>query len=371
MPFQPLARLRFELHLPPGTPTEPGFWLTGTHLDWQDRVDGWQFHQQDGRWVLEQTVPLGQLLEVKVRRGDAASEEGDRFGGRAPGHRLVVRQDATMPLPVAGWQDRPGPERPSTRSGQIETLTLTHPQLGRQEVLVWLPPGHGQTGRRYPVLYLHDGQNVFDAATAWAGVEWGADEAAGQLAEAGLPCILAAVPVDERRSQLYTPFPSRINGHAPLGDAYLDFLTTTLKPALDRQFQTEPGAAHTAVAGSSLGGLISLYAGYRRPDLYGTVGAFSPAVWPGDFALLDWLKGQATGPQHVYLDMGDQEDRTLEAAALLVRQTRALADQLEAQGAAVELMIGTGHWHDEAAWAHRFPGFLRGWLERLARRPGI
>ena len=119
------------------------------------------------------------------------------------------------------------------------------------------------------------------------------------------------------------------------------------------------------IAGSSFGGLITAYAGLRDPGTYGTLGVFSPAIWPADHAFLRWLEGRADAQARVWLDMGDHEGDTLESAAALVSLTHDLAARLRPVVREVRVTVGEGHWHDEPAWRERLPEFLCWWLMGL------
>ncbi|CAM3251250.1 alpha/beta hydrolase-fold protein [Deinococcus saxicola] len=211
---------------------------------------------------------------------------------------------------------------------------------------------------------MHDGQNVFDEASTFAGQSWNVAEAAQALASEGHPCLIAALSVNDERSRRYVPFPFEMNAFNPGADEYLDWTLVTLKPALAQRFGAVD-AAHTALAGSSFGGLVTLYGGLRAPAEFGTLGVFSPAIFPADFELLRWLENRAAPQSRVWLDMGDREAASLEGAAEVVGLTHDLAAHLKPKVREVHVTIGAGHWHDEAAWAERFPAFLRWWLERL------
>ena len=217
-----------------------------------------------------------------------------------------------------------------------------------------------------PRVILHDGQNVFDEAASFAGQSWNAAGAAQPLADGGRPCLIVALSVNEERSRRYVPFPFELNGFQPGADEYLDWIAQTLQPALTARFG-DVDAAHTALAGSSFGGLITLYGGLRDPGRYGTLGVFSPAVWPADFELLRWLDGRTAPEARVWLDMGDHEADTVTGAAEVVRLTQDLAARLRPAVRDLHFTVGAGHWHDEAAWAARLPGFLRWWLSGLDR----
>lgn len=358
--LEAMSRVLFRLSAPPPVPGAALF-LTGTHRGWSSDPQGWTFGL-DGTLAAE--VPGGALLNVKVRAlapDGTVSEEGDAWGGRAPAHRLVVRGDAALDLPVAGWQDgREGQGRPARSAPPQGTVTLSAP-WGEQPVRLWWPQG---AEGDLPLLILHDGQNVFDEAPSFAGESWDAAGAAQALADVGFPCRIAALPVNEERSRRYVPFPFELNGSESGADEYADWLRDTLLPHLRERFGPVP-PGRVALVGSSFGGLITAYAGLRDPGTYGTLGVFSPAIWPADFAFLRWLEGRADPRARVWLDMGDHEGDTLESAAALVALTHDLAARLRPVVRQVRVTVGEGHWHDEEAWRARLPEFLRWWLEGL------
>ena len=366
MPFLELAPIKFVLTTTPeNTPSDAEFFLETNLWGFRPNLPDWKFSLRDGQYTLTQSVLLGVLLEFKVSRGSAQTEEGNVYGRRSLARRLVVTQPCEVSLEVLGWQDLPGEEPPHTLSGHVERLTLYSPELEDDlTILVYRPPGYDGSSARYPVLYLHDGANVFDAATAYAGVEWGVDEAAEQLALEGLECMVVAVEVrGEHRNTDFTPFKSRVNGYAPGADTYTRFLTETLKSFIDNKYRTLGDREHTGVAGALFGGLISLDAGLTRADIYGFIGALSPSLWLGEFEMFGWLETQDPSGSRIYVDMGTHEGDDIDFAALTQRQAKILATLLEGRGAKVRFVTGEGHWHDETAWAERLPAALRWFLE--------
>lgn len=358
-----MVHVRFAIpRLPPNTP-EGVLFLTGDHRQWSDDPAGWTFERMGGGAVLDADFPEGALLGVKVRllHGGQTTEEGDSWGGRTPAHKAVIDGDMEIRLEPEGWQDaRQGRERPSVSAPPREEMTLDAP-WGPQVVRLWWSDSPTQS---LPLLILHDGQNVFDEASTFAGASWNVAAAAQTLAAQGHPCLIAALSVNDERSRRYVPFPFELNSFNPGADEYLDWIMATLKSTLAERFGAV-GAAHTALAGSSFGGLVTLYGGLRDSAEFGTLGVFSPAIFPADFELLRWMQGREAPNARVWLDMGDREGSTLEGAAEMVKLTHHLADRLRPKMRQVHVTIGADHWHDEAAWAKRFPAFLRWWLEGL------
>ncbi|MBZ9750704.1 alpha/beta hydrolase [Deinococcus sp. HMF7604] len=357
-----MPRMVFRLRLPHGSPPAQTLFLTGDHRGWSSDPEGWTF---TAAGELAADLPMGALTGVKVRARHSdgtVTEEGDAWGGRAPAHKVVVSGETVIQLEVAGWQDaRAGQGRPARSAPPREAITLAAP-WGDQAVRLWWPAGH-DTGP-LPLLILHDGQNVFDEGPTFAGESWDAAGAAQTLADAGLPCRVAALPVGDDRSRRYVPSPFELNGFVSGADEYADWLKDFLLPQLLVRFGSVP-ASQVALAGSSFGGLITAYCGLRDPSTYGTLGVFSPAVWPADFAFLRWQQGHRAPQARVWLDMGDHEGSSLASAAETVALAQTLAETLRPQVQEVQFVVGGGHWHDEAAWRARLPGFLHWWLGGL------
>jgi predicted alpha/beta superfamily hydrolase len=263
-------------------------------------------------------------------------------------------------------REKPAPQRRHTLTGDIRYhYEFTSRYLPRSRTLiVYLPPGYAdEAPRRYPVLYLHDGQNVFDAATSFAGTEWQADETAERLIRAGrlAPLILVGVYNTEDRLAEYTPWRDTKERAGGKGKHYARFLVDEVKPFIDREYRTLPGREHTAVAGSSLGGLISLYLAKQYPDRFSRCGALSPSLWWANERILREIERSPGWLKHVrvWLDMGTREGQRPGAA---LAGTRRLVESFDQMG----LIPGRDYYyqevfegeHNEAAWAARFDKVL-------------
>jgi predicted alpha/beta superfamily hydrolase len=244
-------------------------------------------------------------------------------------------------------------------AGEPSRRTLRNvwsPQLrNRRQVDVYLPASYARSGRRYPVVYVQDGQNLSDPATAFAGKTWQLDDILADLAARDIEIIAVGVHhAGAGRIEEYSPFPDRRHGGG-LGDAYLGFLADTLKPRIDRQFRTHRTASHTAIAGSSMGGLISLYAWFARPDLFSRAAALSPSLWYGRDRLFDFIESRPLPSGRLYLDVG-----TAEGAGTL-RDARAFASVMEERRAGEDRFAYSedrGGRHEESAWSGRLGGAI-------------
>jgi predicted alpha/beta superfamily hydrolase len=244
--------------------------------------------------------------------------------------------------------------------GNIRRLEgVESPQLGnRRDVFVYLPPSYVVSGRHYPVLYMQDGQNLFDRTISFAG-EWHVDETMERIGPEGIEAIVVGVPnMGLDRAGEYSPFrDDRVGGGR--GDAYVSFLVDTLRPIVDRQFRTRREAEHTGIMGSSMGGLISLYGFLRRPDVFGFAGVMSPSLWFARGAIYGVAANAGRWPGRLYLDTGTAEGRHQ------VRQTREMVRLLRRQAAhprrQLHYIEDRGAGHNEAAWSARFERAIR-WL---------
>lgn len=251
-----------------------------------------------------------------------------------------------------------------TVTGELRVLEqLYSPQLDNsRDILVHLPPSyHTSALRQYPVLYMHDGQNLFDDVTSFSG-EWHVDETMHSLAAEGKEAIIVGLPnLGDQRIHEYNPFDHPRFG-AGRGDAYLAFITETVKPIIDRDFRTLPDRMHTGIAGSSMGGLISLYGYFRCPQVFGLLGCFSPSLWVGGGQLIDYLVRQPFYGGRIYLDMGGREFSE-RWSAYVYQATRQLRDLLAQKGYRLgdnlKYVEDDEAAHNEAAWAHRLPDALR------------
>ena len=258
---------------------------------------------------------------------------------------------------------------PPTLAGNIQSHPAFPSKIlkNQRDVLVYLPPGYRRfTGKHYPVLYLHDGQNVFDAATSFAGVEWGVDEAAQQLIRQKLiePLIIVAIAnTGEDRIHEYAPTPARIDPpkrkrSKGLLRSYGQFLTQELKPFIDRRYRTKREAEFTGLGGSSLGGLATLVLGLWFPDYFRRLAVLSPSIWWDDCAIykiVEEIDEEAKPPLKIWLDTGTHEPGWERAAVLrdrLVEKGWRLHDDLH-------YLEVAGADHSEGAWAARVESVLR------------
>lgn len=234
---------------------------------------------------------------------------------------------------------------------------IAAPALGNaRDLWVCLPAGYDDAGPGWPVIYMQDGQNLFDAATAFGGQEWAVDETIAAEAGRADAIIVGIANAGAQRIDEYAPFrDGRLGGGR--GEAYLDFVVDTVKPLIDGAFRTRPDRAATFLAGSSMGALIALHGFLTRPHVFGGVAALSPSLWFGGRAIFDVLDDVPFPAGRVYVDTG-----TREGAGQLLDLAR-LRDRLleKGYGAGEDLLVvvDPGGRHAESEWARRFPRALR------------
>ena len=286
--------------------------------------------------------------------------------GRILTGAFVLSLLAAAPAAAQGAAENAPRPHSATASVSVMDTAFAMPELGRtRRVWIYLPPDYATSARRYPVLYMHDGQNVFDAATSYAG-EWGVDEALDSLHAAGDPgAIVVAVDNGQQlRMNEYSPWAHPRHGGGE-GDAYADFLANTLKPWIDRHYRTRPGPESTGIMGSSMGALISLHAAFRHPGVFGRVGVFSPSLWYSDsvFVAARAARPGQPAPRFYFVSGGREGPR--EMPGVVVADQQRMLDTLAAAG----WTLGT-HMHAAAPedgehsewfWRREFPAAYR-WL---------
>lgn len=252
--------------------------------------------------------------------------------------------------------------------GKLRLLpALRAPQLNAfRDLLVYLPPSY-DGHHAYPVLYMQDGQNLFDRATSYSG-EWEVDETMEMLArEDGIEAIVVGIPNGgmERLNE-YSPFVDAEMGGGK-GDAYLNWVVETVKPLIDASFNTLPDRDHTAIIGSSMGGLISLYGFLRHPDVFGLCASMSGAYWFAEKAIIQYTAEANVPVGRIYLDSGTGEKSS---PGPLGRIARCFCDDVQmVQALLIEkgfedtrdvwYVQEVGGIHSEAVWARRLPWALR------------
>lgn len=315
-----LSQILFSVQVEKAPDTHRGdtLYVSGNFNQWNPADTNFILEKRrDGTWYLERVLDdiPSDRLEYKFTRGTWAKSESTKKGNLTGPRTAVLGEEIRAITEIEGWRD----DFPtSTLSANVQILDSAFymPQLGKKrKISVYLPADYAQSQQMYPVLYMPDGQHLFDEATSQGRIgpiEWGIDEFLDQQKES---FIVVAIDhprdFDEREQELYV-FPNERFPEVS-GREFLDFIVNTLKPSIDKKFRTRPGSTHTGILGSSLGGLSSLYGGLLYPETFGLVGVFSPSVWLDEGQIQLFIQQlevkKAHSQQHYYFYAGEQELR--------------------------------------------------------------
>lgn len=238
----------------------------------------------------------------------------------------------------------------STASAQVTTLIIEVPQLQvEKKIWVYLPKEYAQTNTNYPVIYMHDAQNLFDTETSYIG-EWNVDEYLDSIAD-NKAIIIGIEHGNEKRMDELTPYPNEKYGGGK-GDNYLSFIINTLKPQIDTTYRTLKDAKHTSIFGSSLGGLLSFYAVIKYPETFGNAGVFSPSFWFSN-RIFDFVKEtNIHSDSRFYFLVGAEESEDM------IPDQKKMIELLLKKGIPkdhIKNIIIEGGRHNEELWRTNFP----------------
>lgn len=321
------ANLIITVKAPPSTPANDKIFIAGSH----ETMGSWKADGAELIKVSEYTYRFAARLdkdceiEFKFTRGDFGKVEKDAAGHEIPNRRLFFNFEAgenKIDCEIGSWADinpgaAPSGPKPPEITGQFEFIKKFKSKfLGNdRDIIVLLPPSYFSKllknhVKRYPVLYMHDGNNLFDPNTSFQGVDWGVDEACAKLwkARAMDEIIIVAIYNGPSRMSEYTPFVDPKHGGGD-GDKYLQFIIEELMPHINSKYRTLTDAENTAIGGSSLGGLISLYAAAKYSDKFSKAIVMSPSIWWADGKIIEFVTGAKLDPSktRIWMDMGGAE----------------------------------------------------------------
>ncbi len=329
--------------------------LAGNFNGWNPENDAFRFLLTgENSFELILNLPAGQYA-YKCTRGNWGNVECAANGKDIKDHTFLVSADTTIEINIEAWRDDfAAVSKMHTASKQVQVIDTAFfiPQLNRnRRIWIYLPEAYEKSKKHYPVLYMHDGQNIFDEYTA-GFAEWGVDECLDSLINAGRQaCIVVGIDNGPKRLNEYNPFAFGDFGEGE-GDRYLNFISKTLKPFIDKKYRTLPSKENTIIAGSSMGGLISYYAMIKQPQVFGKAGIFSPAFWtaPAIKSLTDSLAGKLNGKFFFY--MGAKEGVTYVKDMVTIQEVLG-----EKSAAMIYSVVDDDGMHNEAAWRKWFPEF--------------
>jgi predicted alpha/beta superfamily hydrolase len=243
--------------------------------------------------------------------------------------------------------------RTRTQAGRYEVVSdIPGPTPGElRNIVVHLPGDYDEEVKRYPVIFMQDGQNLFDDRTSYSG-SWGLSEELVSASRLGADAIIVGIYNDGvRRLDEYSPFKDEKIGGGE-AEAYVTWMADVLRPIIDERYRTLRMQAHTGVGGASMGGLLALYAVFHRSDVFGFAAVMSPALWFAQAQIFDWVRDQPFANVRLYLDMGAREGDRMLANAQRMRDLLVTKGYLPGERLRwVEDAIGV---HHESAWGRRF-----------------
>jgi predicted alpha/beta superfamily hydrolase len=359
-------QVTMRLTVPSDTGAPPPFFLSAEHNRWAIADSAYRFHLIEGRWTLTFPYTSEYWMQYRISRGRAGAMESTAEGYSRQARLAEIKGDTIIDVVVDGWIDRIA--RRSTATARVRGLAqpLRLAQLGRtRDAWVYLPASYARSKRRYPVVYLMDGEQMFDRALTDDGEEWRVDESLDSLVAAGgTERIVVAIGTGGLRDREYLPYPVAGGARVAEGATFAADLVRSVMPTINRRFRTRTDAQSTAIGGSSMGALIALYTALHYPERFGAVAAFSPPRWPGLpldslHAEVDRL-GSRLGAR-VALYVGEREGQET------VATTRTLAEQLSSnQKNTVCLTVRPDGMHMTRFWQRPAAAFFA-WLDAPKR----
>ncbi len=301
------------------------------------------------------------VFEFKITRGSWDKVETTAKGEAIENRSYAITNDTSIEVAVEGWKDAyPDKPKPNTASANVHLLDSAFyiPQLNRYRgIWIYLPASYQKDKTKsYPVLYMQDGQNLFNEQTAF-DKEWGVDECLDTLApQLHKECIVIGIDNDsEKRMNEYNPYDNDSLGKGE-GKQYVDFIATTLKPFIDKQYRTLKDVNNTFIAGSSMGGLISFYALIAHPDVFGAAGVFSPSFWIAPQIYDDVQSAKWPQKKRIYFYVGEKE------SIHMIRDLQKMFNVLKQKNCCdVQRVLFPLGQHNEKYWGDEFDNFYR-WL---------
>lgn len=271
--------------VPAGTPADADIYFAGDINGWNPGDEAYKLTKPgENTWeIILPAMDEGTEIQFKFTRGSWETVEKGANGEEIGNRTFTFGNGETINPVILNWADGSGGGSTASENVSIMSEDFYMPQLERnRRIWIYLPPDYSVTAKSYPVLYMHDGQNLFDTETSYAG-EWEVDETLDELYNQSfnVPIVIGIDNGGGERINEYTPWPNSQYGGGD-GSKYVEFIVETLKPYVDDNYRTLTDRDNTAIMGSSLGGLISQYAALKYQDVFSKAGLFSPSYWFSD-----------------------------------------------------------------------------------------
>ena len=360
--------VRFSISPLPGQTLGDTMFIAGSFNSWNPADKNYRLQKDasarlndsvgQGNYFLETKLADG-MYEFKITGGSWTKVECRKNGADIQNRVLKLSSDTTIHAVVEEWADHfTKKPRHSTASKNVHIIDTAFrmPQLNRvRRIWIYLPPDYNGSNSRYGVMYMHDGQNVFDDSTSFAG-EWGVDELMDSISAKKKEMIVVGIDNGGgKRINEYCPYDMERFGKGE-GVQYLEFLVKTLKPYIDKNYRTKKHKDDTYIAGSSMGGLISMYAVLKYPKVFGGAGVFSPAFWVGPKIFDDIEKKGKQVNSKIYFYCGGEENETMERDMV-----KAFEEMRSVSKSKMETSVRPEGKHTESVWREEFPLFYL-WL---------
>lgn len=310
----------------------------------------------NGNFSLKFFVNAGTELQFKFTKGSWETEAIYEKGKVPPNWKVLVVSDTILNYSIQEWKDTQTVNVFGQITGTVKYHTIAGiGRLQSREIIVWLPPGYdSDSSKRYPVLYMHDGQNIINPATSTFGRDWQADETADSLIRMNIiePIIIVGIYNTGNRYEEYM-------GES-LRNIYMEFVVNSVKKTIDSLYRTKPDRRNTAVAGSSAGGAITFLLYWNYPHIFSKAACFSPAFMVANFDMVSPLSKEnlSKEPGIIYIDNGGQNiDSVLQyGVTMMNKKLETLGFE---RGKNLHVVIEPDADHNEIAWAQRLPNVLK------------
>lgn len=347
-------------HVPSYTINDAQIFIVGNFNSWNPGDLNYKLQKNsDEKYQINLNIAQGTNIEFKFTQGTWGTVEKSENNAEISNRELTIGLNDTIYLSVENWSNSSSNSTASENT-QILTDSFYIPQLNRYRTIrIYLPADYKTSTIKYPVIYMHDGQNLFDDLTSFSG-EWKVDESLNSLISEDFRKVIV-VGIDnggtERINEL-TPWPNPNYGGGD-GDKYVRFIIETLKPYIDLNFRTLPDRQNTSIWGSSLGGLISLYAVLKYPEIFGKAGVFSPSLWFNDSIYSLAANSNISFKNKIYILAGGNE-----GDASVISNCERLINTLKSNNYCTDSInfksVPSGT-HSEKFWSEEFPDAFK-WL---------
>lgn len=340
--------------IPAGTDLQ-NLYLASNLNNWNPKDDNFKFSTNNAGQLSITLPKTNANIEFKVTQGSWDTSEADSNGKAVENHKIDQTKNEPFQIAIESWTTPQ--EKQHTLSPNVFILSenFSIPQLNTtRKIWVYLPPDYATSGKKYPVIYMHDGQNLFDDATSFSG-EWGVDETMNQLAQSNnVEAIIVGIDNGgDARLDEYSPWKNTKYQKGGEGNQYIDFIAQTLKPYVDKRYRTLTQPKNTGLIGSSMGGLISLYGGVKYPKVFGRIGIFSPAFWFASKDLNFYVNKNGNNLRHskFYFVAGQNEDAGMPQE---IENIKTLLLQKKVPKQNISVKIDADGTHSETYWRREF-----------------